>query len=71
MWISHLVLQSITIIPFSNCSYHTVACMFYIYVCRESVQRLGEGDCEGCIMMEEKDDDDDCVLVKVELGIQL
>ena len=44
--------------------------MFYIYVCRESVQRLGEGDCEGCIMMEEKDDDDDCVLVKVELGMQ-
>ena len=43
--------------------------MFYISVYRESVQRLGEDDCDECIMIEE--DDDDCVLVKVDLGMQL
>ena len=42
----------------------------FIFLCVGSVQRLGEDDCKGCVMVEEKDHDD-CILVKVELSMQL
>ena len=37
----------------------------FIFVCRDSVQKLDE---ESCVVIEEEEEDD-CVLVKVELGM--